>query len=690
MSPIYQTPPAASSGSGAQVASNLIRYVDPVNGNDSNNGLGPATAYATIPAAYSALTTTTTGTYSEVGSGLGMGAGRLVLAPGTYTMTSRLDLDWRYPVEFVGTRSGRHSHLMSNSATTIKMNSTTATAFFKVAGTNISYGWRFQDLHVLVDQTAVTGNVALACIWNFDGVDDFVVENCSWDTLDNTTNLDIPAIKHDNSLTAPTGDAAWFRIRNNRYSRLALYSGGGAGTSGNYNRWTISQNVGFYGGAIPHVKFNDGAHGGHCENNNLEGTAVGVELAGGSYTQNMWVNNSGEDPSAGTPPNPFYYFSGSVSQQVIVGGSTTVPGGGNGVFAQFGTSAYNNLVIGPYTTTGAAGEKRKIVDGSTTSRNYVITTTQGSIVPVKTGSSPTFADADFTPTPTDGAVGMTHNTSTGEKKLWMRSNGTWGSVSSVGGGGGSVATDSIFDAKGDLAVGTGADTAAKLTVGSNGTVLQAASGQTTGLQWVDLLASPALTGNPTAPTQAPGNNSTRIATTAYADAAVAAGGGGSSPFTVVARTTDSAARNSGNTGSTLTADDTLLFAVSGNSTDVYHVEMLLLFSTGAAGTTSDAKAAWTVPSGTTIKGGYGFVAGSSGFPGSPASATTYAPSAFLTASGPWVWAMGNSTEFFARGELYVYVGGTSGNVVMTWAQNTSDASNLILAKGSHLRITKVV
>lgn len=36
------------------------------------------------------------------------------------------------------------------------------------------------------------------------------------------------------------------------------------------------------------------------------------------------------------------------------------------------------------------------------------------------------------------------------------------------------------------------------------------------------LASPALTGNPTAPTQTAGNNSTRLATTAYADSAVAA------------------------------------------------------------------------------------------------------------------------------------------------------------------------
>jgi hypothetical protein len=39
-----------------------------------------------------------------------------------------------------------------------------------------------------------------------------------------------------------------------------------------------------------------------------------------------------------------------------------------------------------------------------------------------------------------------------------------------GGGGGSVATDAIWDAAGDLAVGTGANTAAKLTVGSEGQV----------------------------------------------------------------------------------------------------------------------------------------------------------------------------------------------------------------------------
>lgn len=46
-----------------------------------------------------------------------------------------------------------------------------------------------------------------------------------------------------------------------------------------------------------------------------------------------------------------------------------------------------------------------------------------------------------------------------------------------------VATDAIWDAKGDLAVGTGANTAAKLTVGADGKYLKAASGEATGLIW---------------------------------------------------------------------------------------------------------------------------------------------------------------------------------------------------------------
>jgi hypothetical protein len=50
-------------------------------------------------------------------------------------------------------------------------------------------------------------------------------------------------------------------------------------------------------------------------------------------------------------------------------------------------------------------------------------------------------------------------------------------------GGGAVATDAIWDAKGDLAIGTGADTAVKLTIGANDTIAIADSAQTTGVRW---------------------------------------------------------------------------------------------------------------------------------------------------------------------------------------------------------------
>jgi hypothetical protein len=56
------------------------------------------------------------------------------------------------------------------------------------------------------------------------------------------------------------------------------------------------------------------------------------------------------------------------------------------------------------------------------------------------------------------------------------------------GAGDTAIQPTILNAKGDLIAATAADTPAALTVGANGTVLTAASGEATGLQWAAVSA----------------------------------------------------------------------------------------------------------------------------------------------------------------------------------------------------------
>mgnify|MGYP003461092463 FL=1 len=58
------------------------------------------------------------------------------------------------------------------------------------------------------------------------------------------------------------------------------------------------------------------------------------------------------------------------------------------------------------------------------------------------------------------------------------------------GGSGAVATDAIWDAKGDLAVGTGANTASRLAVGTDGKQIYADAAESTGLRWGHSIISP--------------------------------------------------------------------------------------------------------------------------------------------------------------------------------------------------------
>jgi hypothetical protein len=61
--------------------------------------------------------------------------------------------------------------------------------------------------------------------------------------------------------------------------------------------------------------------------------------------------------------------------------------------------------------------------------------------------------------------------------------GAWVDYANLAGTYAGVATDTIFNAKGDLIAASAADTAARLPVGTNGQVLQADSAQTLGVKW---------------------------------------------------------------------------------------------------------------------------------------------------------------------------------------------------------------
>ena len=79
--------------------------------------------------------------------------------------------------------------------------------------------------------------------------------------------------------------------------------------------------------------------------------------------------------------------------------------------------------------------------------------------------------------PAAGTAGRLFYDTTNEK--WQRDTGaTWEDCEPAAGAGGAVATDAIWDAAGDLAIGTGANTAAKLAIGTANQLLRVNAGAT--------------------------------------------------------------------------------------------------------------------------------------------------------------------------------------------------------------------
>jgi len=234
---------------------------------------------------------------------------------------------------------------------------------------------------------------------------------------------------------------------------------------------------------------------------------------------------------------------------------------------------------------------------------------------------------------------------TDESNIIERSNGSaWQSYSPSAGG--AVATDAIWDAKGDLAVGTGANTAQKLTVGANGTVLTADSGQTTGLKY----AAPTL--------------------------------GDLLDYQVVRKTSAETVTSS----TTLQNDDALLFAIG--ASEVWIARFVLFCTTVTDSATPDIKVALDVPSGATGNmAGFGPALGlaSGAFEGDIWFAGRL--NAFSTAIS-----FGLTNSGFAQLitiEAVIVNSTNAGNVTLQWAQSTSNGTGTIVNANSYLMAKRI-
>jgi hypothetical protein len=362
-----QGPPGPPGGGGGYLPGQLVRFVDPRNGLDANPGTEPGLAKKTIQSAYSDVRTFAEATGSSEGGRLGVGT--IQLLPGDHDVGAGLSVAWNRPACFQGTRSGPRDHAPQNTASRV-VSSGNPTELVRVQGQGveeITRGMSFEDIAFRMNHTV---NTKLERVIYAKRVGYLTVERCSFTNHDLNTNQPVVAIHHDDS-NDPSGEGGWARIRNNSVSRMALYRA----TGGNFNRGRISDNVVFYGGTLPMIQLAGNTNGLVCDGNNLEGTATAVEIGPtGVFTQMTFLGNSGEDPSTGTPPNPFYKFTGSTSQSIIIGGTCSSGSStGFGVWVNFGPTAYRNLVVGVFDTTDVSrSHKRRVVETTHADKNTLI------------------------------------------------------------------------------------------------------------------------------------------------------------------------------------------------------------------------------------------------------------------------------------------------------------------------------
>ena len=188
--------------------------------------------------------------------------------------------------------------------------------------------------------------------------------------------------------------------------------------------------------------------------------------------------------------------------------------------------------------------------------------------------------------------------------------------------------------------------------------------QISDLQAYALLASPALTGAPTAPTAAVGTSTTQLATT---------------EFVWTSRLTALKTADESVTSSTVLQDDNHLF-LSVEASSSYILEMLISFTGDSTG---DMQMQFTGPTGFDYE-----LFGTNTYDGSSPAAGVIFPF-LMTEAGAKVIQVTNSTTHFIKLHGVVNTSTTAGTLTFQFAQLSSSATPLVVRQYSYLKLVKI-
>ncbi len=174
---------------------------------------------------------------------------------------------------------------------------------------------------------------------------------------------------------------------------------------------------------------------------------------------------------------------------------------------------------------------------------------------------------------------------------------------------------------------------------------------------------------------------------------ISGGGGGGGDVvgsTRYARKSSITSRSSANTGTTLTNDPNLTMSVSANAE--YEVVFVVFCQVSAVTNNQNPgfKTAWSVPastSGLKVCLGSANTATAPGYNNSANTALQVAGLAFTTTVNYPVNPANTNHTVIER--AYLATSGTSGNVVLQWAQQTSNANNTSVDAWSYMKVTRV-